>query len=80
MAALRHLYRDLGAQVWGTCGFRDAFNLQHNWYSGITMGLNQAPQAVMIENAGTGLIWKNFMANSEIRPMLDKIGFRLDQP
>jgi exo beta-1,2-glucooligosaccharide sophorohydrolase (non-reducing end) len=80
MAALRHFYRDLGAQVWGIYGFRDAFNLQRNWYSGITMGLNQAPQAVMIENARTGLIWKNFMANPEIQPMLDKIGFRPDQP
>ncbi len=80
MDALRHFYRDLGARVWGIYGFRDSFNLQHNWYSGITMGLNQAPQAVMIENARTGLIWKNFMANPEIRPMLEKIGFRPDQP
>jgi hypothetical protein len=80
MAALRHFYRDLGAQVWGIYGFRDSFNLQRNWFSGITMGLNQAPQAVMIENARTGLIWKNFMANPEVRPMLDKIGFRPDQP
>jgi hypothetical protein len=78
MAALRHFYRDLGAEVWGIYGFRDAFNLQHNWFSGITMGLNQAPQAVMIENARSGLIWKNFMANPEVRPMLDKIGFRPD--
>jgi hypothetical protein len=80
MAALRHFYRDLGAEVWGIYGFRDAFNLQHNWFAGITMGLNQAPQAVMIENARSGLIWKNFMANPEIQPMLAKIGFRPDQP
>ncbi|MGA8161016.1 MAG: glucoamylase family protein [Acidobacteriaceae bacterium] len=79
-AALRHFYRDLGAQVWCIHGFRDAFNLQHNWVSGITMGLNQALQAVMIENARTGLIWKTFMANPEIRPMLERIGFRPDQP
>jgi len=80
MAALRHFYRDLGAQVWSIYGFRDAFNLQRNWYSGITMGLNQAPQAVMLENAENGLIWKNFMANPEIRPALERIGFRPDQP
>ncbi len=75
MAAIRHLYRDLGAQVWDIYGFRDAFNLQRNWYSGITMGLNQAPMAVMIENYRTGLIWKSFMANPEIAPMIRKIGF-----
>jgi exo beta-1,2-glucooligosaccharide sophorohydrolase (non-reducing end) len=78
MAALKHFYRDLGAQLWSIYGFRDAFNLQQNWYSGITMGLNQAPMVVMIENYRTGLIWKNFMANPEIRPMLKKIGFRPD--
>jgi exo beta-1,2-glucooligosaccharide sophorohydrolase (non-reducing end) len=78
MAALRHFYRDLGAQVWDIYGFRDAFNLQQNWYSGITMGLNQAPMAVMIENSRTGLVWKNFMANPEFAPALEKIGFRPD--
>lgn len=73
MAALRHFYRDLGAQVWSIYGFRDAFNLQDNWYSGITMGLNQAPMAVMIENHRTGLVWKYFMANPEIETMLQKL-------
>ncbi len=73
MAALRHFYRDLGAQVWDIYGFRDAFNLQRNWYSGITMGLNQAPMTVMIENHRTGLVWRNFMANPEVQPLLQKL-------
>jgi exo beta-1,2-glucooligosaccharide sophorohydrolase (non-reducing end) len=80
MAALKHFYRDLGAQVWSIYGFRDAFNLQKNWYSGTTMGLNQAPMAVMIENYRSGLLWRNFMANPEIEPMLEKIGFQSDAP
>ena len=79
MAALKHFYRDLGAQVWSIYGFRDAFNLQQNWYSGITMGLNQAPMVVMIENHRSGLVWKNFMANPEVRTALDGIGFRADK-
>jgi hypothetical protein len=78
LAALKHFYRDLGAQVWSIYGFRDAFNLQENWYSGITMGLNQAPMAVMIENRRTRFVWRNFMANPEIRPMLRRIGFQPD--
>ena len=73
MAAIRHLYRDLGAQVWDIYGFRDAFNMQQNWYSGITMGLNQAPMTVMIENYRTGLVWRNFMANPEIALMINRI-------
>lgn len=74
LAALKHWYRDLGAQVWDIYGFRDAFNQQDNWYSGITMGLNQAPQTVMIENGRTGLVWRMFMANPEMRPMQRAIG------
>lgn len=79
MAALKHWYRDLGAQLWDIYGFRDAFNQQRDWQSGITMGLNQAPQTVMIENARTGLLWRNFMANPEIRPMQRAIGLVPDK-
>jgi hypothetical protein len=74
LLAIRHFYRDLGAQLWDIYGFRDAFNQQESWYSGITMGLNQAPMAVMIENGRTGLIWRNFMANPEILKMQQAIG------
>jgi exo beta-1,2-glucooligosaccharide sophorohydrolase (non-reducing end) len=73
MAALKHFYRDLGDRLWGVYGPRDAFNLTHNWFSPIYMGLNQAPIAVMVENYRTGLIWKLFMSNPEIQPMLAKI-------
>lgn len=76
MKALKYFYRDIGDRIWGIYGFRDAFNLQENWVSGIYMGLNQAPMVVMIENHRTGLVWKNFMANPEIGTMLKRIGFQ----
>jgi hypothetical protein len=78
IAALKHFYRDLGDRLWGVYGPRDAFNLQSNWFSPIYMGLNQAPITVMVENYRTGLTWKMFMSNPEIKPMLDKIGFKPD--
>jgi exo beta-1,2-glucooligosaccharide sophorohydrolase (non-reducing end) len=78
MDALKFFYRELGDRLWDIFGFRDAFNLQENWFSGIYMGLNQAPMVVMIENYRTGLIWKCFMANPEARTMLQKIGFGVD--
>ena len=80
MLALKHFYRDLGAQMWDIYGFRDAYNLQQNWYSGITMGLNQAPMVVMIENYRTGLVWRSFMANPEIQSMQTQIGLTPDKP
>jgi len=78
MLALKHFYRDLGDRLWGVYGPRDAFNLEKNWFSPIYMGLNQAPIVVMVENSRTGLIWKLFMANPEIRPALERIGFQKD--
>ena len=73
MAAFKHYYRDLGAQLWDIYGPRDAYNPGENWISPIYMGLNQAPITVMIENHRTGLVWKNFMANPEIGGMLHKL-------
>jgi exo beta-1,2-glucooligosaccharide sophorohydrolase (non-reducing end) len=73
MAAFKHFYRDLGDRVWGIYGPLDAFNLDQNWFAPIYMGLNQAPITVMIENYRTGLIWKLFMSNAEIQPMVEHI-------
>jgi exo beta-1,2-glucooligosaccharide sophorohydrolase (non-reducing end) len=78
MAALKFFYRELGDRLWGVYGPHDAFNLTRNWFSPVYMGLDQAPIVVMVENYRTGLVWKMFMANPEIQPMLDKIGFQPD--
>jgi exo beta-1,2-glucooligosaccharide sophorohydrolase (non-reducing end) len=78
MRALKHFYRDEGAELWGPFGFRDAFNQQQDWVANINMGLNQAPMVVMIENYRTGLIWKTFMKNPEIKQALQRIGFQPD--
>ena len=78
MAALRHFYRDLGPKIWGVYGFHDGFNETENWFDEDYMALNQAPIVVMIENYRSGLVWKNFMANPEIKPALDAIGFKPD--
>jgi hypothetical protein len=78
MAALKFFYRTLGDRLWGVYGPRDAFNLGRNWFSPVYMGLDQAPIVVMVENYRSGLIWKLFMSNPEIQPMLDKIGFQPD--
>ena len=73
MAAFKHYYRDLGAELWDIYGPRDAYNPTHNWISNIYMGLNQAPITVMIENYRTGLVWTQFMSNPEIAVMLQKL-------
>lgn len=79
LAALKHFYRKLGAKVWGVYGFHDGFNESENWFDEVYMGLNQAQIVVMIENHRTGLVWKNFMANPEMEPMLKAIEFSPDE-
>jgi exo beta-1,2-glucooligosaccharide sophorohydrolase (non-reducing end) len=74
MAALKYFYRERGAELWGAYGFHDAYNDDQNWVSPIFMGLNQAPIVVMIENHRTRLVWKNFMANPEIKTMMERVG------
>ena len=56
-------------------GFHDGFNQSQNWYDEVYMGLNQAQIVVGIENYRSGLTWEKFMANPEVQPMLDAIGF-----
>jgi hypothetical protein len=75
MRALKHFYAVHGASLWSIYGFRDAINLTENYVSRIFMGLNQAPIVVMIENWRTGLPWRLFMANPEIIPALERMGF-----
>ena len=73
MKALKNYYYNYGKFLWGEYGFRDAFNLSQNWCSEIYMGLNQAPMVVMIENYRTGLIWKLFMSNTDIKNGMEKL-------
>ena len=73
LAALKHYYRDLGAQLWDIYGPRDAYNPSAGWVSPIYMGLNQAPIVVMVENYRSGLPWKLFMSNPEIEEMLRRL-------
>jgi len=80
MLALKHYYRDLGAQLWDIYGPRDAYNPGEHWVSPIYMGLNQAPMVVMVENYRTGLVWKMFMKNPEIANMLTKLSAATAKP
>ncbi len=73
LKALKNYYNNYGSFLWGEYGFRDAFNLTDNWCSEIYMGLNQAPMMVMIENYRTGLLWKLFMSDVDIKGGLQKL-------
>ncbi len=73
--ALKSFYYSYGDKIWGTYGFTDAFNVKQNWYASSYLAIDEGPIIDMIENYRSQLLWKNFMANPEIQPMLDAIGF-----
>ncbi len=73
MAAFKHFYRDLGAELWGVYGPRDNYNPSQQWLAFHYMGLNQAPIVAMVENYRSGILWKAFMSNPEIGEMLKKL-------
>lgn len=73
--ALKNFYRTYGNNLWGEYGFKDAFNPRQNWFASSYIAIDQGPIIVMIENYRSGLLWDKFMANPEIQPMLDSIGF-----
>ncbi len=75
LEVIKYLYRTYGTNVWGEYGFKDAFNPTQNWFANSYLAIDQGPIIVMIENYRSGLLWNNFMANPEIQPMLNAIGF-----
>ena len=75
IAALRHFYDLYGASLWGTYGFRDAFNPGACWFAPGYIAIDEGPIAPMIENYRTGRCWQLFMSNPEIAGMMRAIGF-----
>lgn len=75
MQALRYFYEDLGSKIWGPYGFYDAFNESRDWVATSYLAIDQGPIIAMIENYRTGLLWKLFMRDPEIRQGLRKLGF-----
>jgi hypothetical protein len=74
-ATLSHFYYTYGSDLWGEFGFKDAFNLDENWFATSYLAIDQGTIAPMIENYRTQLCWNNFMANPEIPTMLESIGW-----
>lgn len=75
MKVIRHLYYDI-PESFGPYGFYDAINLEAEpkvleHY----LAIDQGPEAVMIENYRSGLLWNMFMQAPEIRKGLEKLGF-----
>ncbi|HNQ89305.1 MAG TPA: glucoamylase family protein [Verrucomicrobiota bacterium] len=72
---LRRFYREFRRSLWTPYGFRDAFNLGAAWWGPDTLGIDQGPFVLMIENHRTGRVWQRFMRSPEIQRGLARAGF-----
>ena len=75
MAAIRYWYDVMRSRIWGKYGFYDAFSEKAAWYPPRYLAIDQGPEAVMIENYRSGLLWKLFMNSPEVQTGLKKLGF-----
>ncbi len=64
-------WRKKRPEIWGTCGFQDAFNPSYDeskpsgWVDPSFLAIDQGPIVIMIENYRSALIW-NLMKNHEV--------------
>ncbi len=64
---LHHFYDSYQSQLWGPYGFKDAFNLDQNWWATDYIGIDQGPIIIMIENYLNESIWRRFMQNAHVQ-------------
>ncbi|WP_395665542.1 glucoamylase family protein [Methylocella sp.] len=75
MRALRHFHDDLGDWICGRFGFADAFSEAHGWRADSCLAIDQGPIVAMIENYRSGLLWRLFMSDPDVRRGLARLGF-----
>ncbi len=77
MAAMRHFYDTLGERLWREYGFLDAFSEQFDWNAHTFLAIDQGPIIDMIENYRTGMLWKLFMKDEDVRAGLKRLRFEV---
>jgi hypothetical protein len=64
---LHHFYDTYPSTLWGPYGFKDAFNLDVNWWATDYIGIDQGPIIIMIENYRNESVWRRFMQNADVQ-------------
>lgn len=66
LSALRYMFFQYKHHIWGRHGFCDAFNVSGDWRSDVSLGLDNGPMVIAIENYRTGLVRDTAMKNPYI--------------
>ena len=76
VAVLEQMRGRYGDRIWKRYGFVDAFNPLTGWVDADVIGIDLGISMLMAENARSGFVWRNFMANVEVVSAMQKAGFR----
>ncbi|MBI4549430.1 MAG: hypothetical protein HY714_00690 [Candidatus Omnitrophica bacterium] len=61
IAALKFFYSAYAEKLYGEYGFKDAFNVDRDWWAPEYLGIDQGITVMMIENYLTEGVWRHFM-------------------
>jgi hypothetical protein len=70
-----NMWNNYRPNLWMKYGFRDAFNLESNWFDTDVIGIDQGPIIIMIENYRNQTVWSRFMQNQDVQRGLQAAGF-----
>ena len=70
---LKNLYSMHKDFLYGIYGFKDAFNIDKNWWAEEYLAIDVGITAMMIENYRSGLVWDKFMELPAIKRWLKRV-------
>lgn len=71
LSGLKYLYDNHKDFLYGKYGFKDAFNLNKDWWAEEYLGIDVGITLIMIENFRSGLVWEKFMKLEAIKKWAD---------
>jgi hypothetical protein len=75
MASARKMFFQYKHKIWGRHGFVDSFSISDDSRADNTLGLDNGPIVLAIENYRSGLLWKTFMKSPFVATALATAGF-----
>jgi len=70
--AIKFMYEKYGSKIYGRYGFKDAYNVDRNWWAQEYLGIDQGIMILMIENFLNGTVWKKFMRVEPIKKWVQR--------
>ena len=74
--ALRAMYENYGAHIWGRYGFSNAFNVDQDWWDRDVIAIDLGITLLMIENERSETVWHTFTPHPAIQSAIEAVGFR----